>query len=311
MNDTATLHNTASDSTQSNQFKPFALIKDSCRQTNVCCNARLLLVFLRVCAGIRGEISYSIGRLSNELGKSETQVRSYIHELINAGLLERIEVPGRSNSWRLPDVYYSQFQATPTENRTHKRTKKEENNVKNCDAIFSYPSEELKPTNSNIIPFQEHPVVTEIIQVTEDTKPISKRRWRKIARLVPLPIIYAAISSLKVVKSEGTLINGGAYFNSIISKQYPEINCPCERPNIKSSVSLHGKRPENGTERTDMHTPIDETPTLSHEENLEFIRSIKEILNQKGALESDTSARTEKPSSCNPMAIPKPTNQFS
>jgi hypothetical protein len=277
-------NNNSHTSIQSTHFQPFALIKDSCRNTNVTCNARLLLVFLRVCAGIRGEIVYSIKKLGEELGKSETQVRSYTHELIQASLLERIEIPGRSNLWRIPDVYYRQFKNTPSENRPHKRTNKERTYVLGNDAIFSSFSEETKTPTSNIIPFKEHPIVGEIIQVTEDAKPISKRRWRKIARLVPLPIIYAAISSTKSAKHEGTLVNAGAYFNSVISRQYPEINAPCEPIDINSSVSMHGKCPENGTVCTDRYIRLDEKPSLSHEENLQFIKSIREMLNQKGGL---------------------------
>lgn len=88
-------------------------------------------------------------------------------------------------------------------------------------------------------------VVREILDLTKDTKSIGC--WIKFVRSAPLPIVYAAIASLKSALDEGIVQHPGRYMVGVIKNIFPELfstqSHALRQPQEKIDVSIYSSKP--------------------------------------------------------------------
>ena len=134
-----------------------------------------------------------------------------IAELIAAGLIKREPVRGHANYWIITDVF-GKFQTRATHCSTVKEQDLRKENVLG-NANFSQSNK-----TGNL------PLVNRIISETGDKK--SLRYWVMIVRKLPEAEILQYLSHLKIAMNEKIIYHPGAYLNSLIIANHPELKRP-------------------------------------------------------------------------------------
>ena len=201
-------------------FNPFELQNETCARGDISFAARLMLIRLRNAAGKKGRIQLRVSVWGKWVGiqkedgkKNNRMLNRYIAELVTAGLVKREAVKGHSNFWILPDVY-GQLQ-TPV---THDRTVKEQDLRKENVLGNVISSQSSQPFNL--------PLVNRIISETGDKK--STKYWVMVVKKLPEAEILQYLSHLKIAMNEKIIHHPGAYLNSLILANHPELKRPQE-----------------------------------------------------------------------------------
>jgi hypothetical protein len=163
---------------------------------------------LRNAAGRKGKIQLRVEKWGNWVGYEKRMAQYLIAELITAGLVKREIVKGHANYWIITDVY-GKYQTHAKDCITVKEPFQVKNNVKK-NAISSQPSK----------PF-DLPLVKQIIEATGDGK--SLKYWIKVVRKLPEAEILQYLSHLKIAMNEKIIYHPGAYLNSLILANHPEL----------------------------------------------------------------------------------------
>jgi len=205
------------------KFNPFKLQNNTWSRTDISIGAKSLMNRLRNSAGRRGKIQYSVKKLAVSISVSERQTRYYIKELIGAGLLKREFVRGHSNWWYVLDVY-GLYRTPATDCSTVKDPIRIKENVS-----YVTPVKSREPDNQNLpetrkdfpkTPFNL-PLVNQIVMETGDKK--STKYWIMVVNKLPESEILQYLSHLKIAMNEGIVRSPGAYLNSIVLSNHPEL----------------------------------------------------------------------------------------
>jgi hypothetical protein len=205
------------------KFNPFELQNNTWSRTDISIGAKSLMNRLRNSAGKKGKIQYSVKKLAVSINVSERQARYYIKELIGSGLLKREFVRGHSNWWYIVDVY-GLYQTPATDCSTVKDPIRIKENVSYVTSL-----ESREPDNQNLpetrkdfqkTPFNL-PLVNQIVMETGDKK--STKYWIMVVNKLPESEILQYLSHLKIAMNEGIVRNPGAYLNSIVLSNHPEL----------------------------------------------------------------------------------------
>jgi hypothetical protein len=163
---------------------------------------------LRNAAGKKGEIQLRVEKWGKWVGYEKRMAQYLIAELITAGLVKREIVKGHANWWIITDVY-GKFQTHAIHCTTVKEQDLRKENVLG-NAKFSQSS---KPFNL--------PLVNRIISETGDKK--STKYWIMVVRKLPEAEILQYLSHLKIAMNEKIIYHPGAYLNSLILVNHPEL----------------------------------------------------------------------------------------
>jgi hypothetical protein len=197
-------------------FNPFELQNQTLARTDISMGAKVIMTRLRNAAGRHGKIQLRVSKLCEWVGLDKKQKRSvqyYISELILVGLLKREAVRGHANYWIITDVY-GKYQT----HATHCTTVKEQDLRKENVLGNANLSQSNKTGNL--------PLVNQILSLTGDKKSI--RYWVMIVRKLPEAEILQYLSHLKIAMNEKIIHHLGAYLNSLILANHPELKRPQE-----------------------------------------------------------------------------------
>ena len=189
-------------------FNPFKLQNDTWERTDISIGAKSMLNRLRNAAGKKGKIQLRVEKWGNWVGYEKRMAQYLIAELITTGLVKREVVKGHANWWIITDVY-GKFQT----HATHCTTVKEQDLRKENVLGNAISSQSSKPFNL--------PLVNRIISETGDKK--STRYWVMIVRKLPEAEILQYLSHLKIAMNEKIIHHPGAYLNSLIIANHPEL----------------------------------------------------------------------------------------
>jgi hypothetical protein len=190
-------------------FNPFKLQNDTLERTDISLGAKVVMVRIRNAAGRCGRIQLRVSKICEWLGIDKQQkrmVQYYIAELMLVGLLVREPVKGHANYWIVTDVY----------NQAHAKdctTVKEPFQVKTNVLENVICSRNRKPTSL--------PLVNEILSITGDRK--STRYWVGVVRKLPEDEIRQYLSHLNIAMNEKIINHPGAYLNSLVLANHPEM----------------------------------------------------------------------------------------
>jgi hypothetical protein len=189
-------------------FNPFKLQNDTWERSDISIGAKSMLNRLRNAAGKKGKIQLRVEKWGKWVGYEKRMAQYLIAELITAGLVKREIVKGHANFWIITDVY-GKFQT----HATHCTTVKEQDLRKENVLGNAISSQSSKPFNL--------PLVNRIIAETGDKKSI--RYWVMIVRKLPEAEILQYLSHLKIAMNEKIIHHPGAYLNSLILANHPEL----------------------------------------------------------------------------------------
>jgi hypothetical protein len=147
------------------------------------------------------------------VGYEKRMAQYLIAELIATGLVKREVVKGHANYWIITDVY-GKYQT----HATHCTTVKEQDLRKENVLGNANLSQSNKTGNL--------PLVNQILSLTGDKKSI--RYWVMIVRKLPEAEILQYLSHLKIAMNEKIIHHLGAYLNSLILANHPELKRPQE-----------------------------------------------------------------------------------
>jgi hypothetical protein len=189
-------------------FNPFELQNDTWERSDISIGAKSMLNRLRNAAGKKGKIQLRVEKWGKWVGYEKRMAQYLIAELITAGLVKREAVRGHANYWIITDVY-GKYQTHATHCTTVKEQDLRKENVQG-NAISSQSSK----------PF-DLPLVNRIIAETGDKK--STKYWIMIVRKLPEAEILQYLSHLKIAMNEKIIHHPGAYLNSLILANHPEL----------------------------------------------------------------------------------------
>lgn len=192
-------------------FNPFKLQNDTWERTDISIGAKSMLNRLRNAAGRRGKIQLRVEKWGKWVGFEKRMAQYHIAELIAVGLVRREPVKGHANYWIVTDVYEKYLTPAIDCNTVKEQDLRKENVSGNV--IFS---DSKKPIDL--------PLVNEILSVTGDRK--STRYWIGIVRKLPENEIRQYLSHLKIAMSEKIIGRPGAYLNSLVLANHPEMKRP-------------------------------------------------------------------------------------
>ncbi len=199
---------------QSSEFNPFDLQNKTIDRSDISLGAKVVMIRIRNSAGRKGKTQLRVSKICEWLGinkKQKRMVQYYISELIAVGLIKREPVKGHANYWIVTDVY-GKFQTHANDCTTVKESFQTKTNV--CkNVIFSGN----KPPTSL-------PLVNEILEITGDKK--STRYWIGVVRKLPEDEIRQYLSHLKIAMTEKIIRHPGAYLNSLVLANHPEMKRP-------------------------------------------------------------------------------------
>jgi len=194
-------------------FNPFQLQNDTWERSDISIGAKSMLNRLRNAAGKKGKIQLRVEKWGKWVGYEKRMAQYLIAELIATGLVKREIVKGHANYWIITDVY-GKYLTHATHCTTVKEQDLRKENVLG-NATFSQSS---KPFNL--------PLVNRIISETGDKK--STRYWIGVVRKLPEAEILQYLSHLKIAMNEKIIHHPGAYLNSLILANHPELKRPQE-----------------------------------------------------------------------------------
>jgi hypothetical protein len=194
-------------------FNPFELQNDTWERSDISIGAKSMLNRLRNAAGKKGKIQLRVEKWGRWVGYEKRMAQYLIAELIATGLVKREIVKGHANYWIITDVY-GKYLTHATHCTTVKEQDLRKENVLG-NATFSQSS---KPFNL--------PLVNRIISETGDKK--STRYWIGVVRKLPEAEILQYLSHLKIAMNEKIIHHPGAYLNSLILANHPELKRPQE-----------------------------------------------------------------------------------
>ena len=195
-------------------FNPFELQNKTLERTDISLGAKVIMIRLRNAAGRRGKIQLRVSKICEWLGINKNQkrmVQYYISELILVGLLKRELVKGHANYWIVTDVYGKYLTHAKDCITVKEQDLRKENVLGNV--IFSQSS---KPLNLSL--------VNRIIAETGDKK--STKYWIMVVRKLPEAEILQYLSHLKIAMNEKIIYHPGAYLNSLVIANHPELKRP-------------------------------------------------------------------------------------
>ena len=201
------------------KFNPFQLQNDTWERSDISIRAKSMLNRLRNAAGKKGKIQLRVEKWGKWVGYEKRMAQYLIAELIATGLVKREAVRGHANYWIITDVY-GNFQT----HAIHCTTVKEEDLRKENVLGNVISSQSSKPFNL--------PLVNRIIAETGDKKSI--RYWVMIVRKLPEAEILQYLSHLKIAMNEKIIYHPGAYLNSLIIANHPELRkaTPTSTPQV-------------------------------------------------------------------------------
>ena len=207
-------------------FNPFELQNKTLERTDISLGAKVIMIRLRNAAGRKGKIQLRVSKICEWIGidkKQKRMIQYYISELILVGLINREPVKGHANYWIVTDVYEKNL-THAIDCSTVKDSFQNKTNV--CRNVIL--SDSKKPIDL--------PLVNEILSVTGDRK--STWYWISIVRKLPENEIRQYLSHLKIAMSEKIISRPGAYLNSLILANHPEL----KRPESPTSHPAYQKR---------------------------------------------------------------------
>ena len=189
-------------------FNPFELQNLTWERSDISIGAKSMMNRLRNAAGRKGKIQLRVKKWGQWVGFEKRMAQYHIAELITVGLIKREPVKGHANYWIVTDVY--------GKNLTH---------AIDCSTV---KEQDLRKENvlGNAISFQSLkpfylPLVNRIITETGDKK--SLRYWVMIVRKLPEAEILQYLSHLKIAMNEKIINHPGAYLNSLILANHPDL----------------------------------------------------------------------------------------
>ena len=194
-------------------FNPFQLQNDTWERSDISIGAKSMLNRLRNAAGKKGKIQLRVEKWGKWVGYEKRMAQYLIAELIATGLVKREVVKGHANYWIITDVY-GKYQT----HATHCTTVKEQDLRKENVLGNANLSQSNKTGNL--------PLVNQILSLTGDKKSI--RYWVMIVRKLPEAEILQYLSHLKIAMNEKIIHHLGAYLNSLILANHPELKRPQE-----------------------------------------------------------------------------------
>ena len=207
-------------------FNPFELQNRTLERTDISLGAKVIMIRLRNAAGRKGKIQLRVSKICEWIGidkKQKRMIQYYISELILVGLIRREPVKGHANFWIITDVYGNYLTYAKGCTTVKETIKKRTNVLGNVIFSQSKPKDNLSPNinhNSHQKPFNL-PLVNRIIKSTGDKK--STNYWIMIVNDLPESEILEYLSHLKIAMNEKIINNPGAYLNSLILANHPEL----------------------------------------------------------------------------------------
>lgn len=207
-------------------FNPFELQNKTLERSDISLGAKVIMIRIRNAAGRKGKIQLRVSKLCEWIGvdkKQKRMIQYYISELILVGLLKRESVRGHANYWIVTDVY-GKYQTHAKDCSTVKDSFRNKSNVCN-NATFPCPKKAVAKL----------PLVNEILSITGDKK--STRYWIGIVRKLPEDEIRQYLSHLKIAMGEKIINHPGAYLNSLILANHPELKrSPTPQPQYQRYI---------------------------------------------------------------------------
>jgi hypothetical protein len=211
------------------KFNPFELQNDTWERSDISIGAKSMLNRLRNAAGKKGKIQLRVEKWGKWVGYEKRMAQYLIAELIATGLVKREIVKGHANYWIITDVY-GKYQT----HATHCTTVKEQDLRKENVLGNANLSQSNKTGNL--------PLVNQILSLTGDKK--STKYWIKIVRKLPESEILQYLSHLKIAMGEKIIYHPGAYLNSLILANHPEMKRPIQTVTTPQTRYVEPEEPE-------------------------------------------------------------------
>jgi len=211
------------------KFNPFELQNDTWERSDISIGAKSMLNRLRNAAGKKGKIQLRVEKWGKWVGYEKRMAQYLIAELIATGLVKREIVKGHANYWIITDVY-GKYQT----HATHCTTVKEQDLRKENVLGNANLSQSNKTGNL--------PLVNQILSLTGDKK--STKYWIKIVRKLPESEILQYLSHLKIAMGEKIIYHPGAYLNSLILANHPELKRPQQTVTTPQTRYVEPEEPE-------------------------------------------------------------------
>ena len=211
------------------KFNPFELQNDTWERSDISIGAKSMLNRLRNAAGKKGKIQLRVEKWGKWVGYEKRMAQYLIAELIATGLVKREIVKGHANYWIITDVY-GKYQT----HATHCTTVKEQDLRKENVLGNANLSQSNKTGNL--------PLVNQILSLTGDKK--STKYWIKIVRILPESEILQYLSHLKIAMGEKIIYHPGAYLNSLILANHPEMKRPIQTVTTPQTRYVEPEEPE-------------------------------------------------------------------